>query len=724
MIIDSTGSNKITIGQTTEYKTTIDIENLDFIATLLSSNLYSNPEESFIREIVSNGWDSHVEANNTNTPIIVRVKRSTENYCYDITIRDYGTGLSKEDFENLYCKIGSSTKRKSNDYLGMFGLGHLSPLSVSKVVYVTSYYDGIARFYIMTKDGNNITTNLMSETPTNEHNGLEITVKNQYAGKYENALTDLMFFPNVYIDGIYEYLNKIQIKRFKYFSVASRRVDKKILFGNVLYPLNKDVIPSDLLPFYEAICGSGIVLNFNIGEFTVTPNRESIIYNTKTNELIIKRIKEARDEITSIINPHISKDFTNPFSYYNLVRGTSAFNFIDNKLVEAYMRSDHFRFDNSIIPFNATLKGRSIPVSECITIRRCEGIVPKYRGVIVNDKVYTSEKKTWDCNRVINDTNSNVIIIPSDQKLTCYAKSYLTISNIKAVICGLHTYQDYLDEYLQHFQKPSTTEDFIIKACYDYFVSRCKTLDLDTDKEFLEYKEELRKQRKENRTVDVKEVILTIANKNICWASPNKRKFGTYKDALDYIKSLKGGIIYRNLDTMQIWEVATYLGYNVIGANKSILKLLSEENFTHRITEETIKSNPMLVKLKTLYTSKLQYCIQKIHSTFINTLSKDLKEEFYSIKNLVFGRHALIRYVSNNIDSIPLDENLLNIYNLIAECYEEYANLINNLNIENPSTDINTIISYIIMKNKLYKVGYDCYKQIKENKIISQLCKN
>ena len=121
MIIDSTGSNKITIGETQEYKATIDIENLDFIATLLSSNLYSNPEASFIREIVSNGWDSHVEAGNTNTPLIVDIKYDYSTMKHSITIRDYGTGLSKEQFENLFCKIGSSTKRESNAYHGCFG---------------------------------------------------------------------------------------------------------------------------------------------------------------------------------------------------------------------------------------------------------------------------------------------------------------------------------------------------------------------------------------------------------------------------------------------------------------------------------------------------------------------------------------------------------------------------------------------------------------------------
>lgn len=724
MIIDSTGSNKITIGQTTEYKTTIDIENLDFIATLLSSNLYSNPEESFIREIVSNGWDSHVEANNTDTPIIVRIKRDANAYNgHDITIRDYGTGLSKEDFENLYCKIGSSTKRSSNDYLGMFGLGHLSPLSVSKVVYVTSYYDGIARFYIMTKDGNNITTNLMSETPTTEHNGLEITVKNQQSYKYDGALKDLMFFPNVYIDGYRPELNNIKIKRFKYFSASSQPVNKKILFGNVLYPLQDSIIPSDLSSFYTRFYNSGLVLNFNIGELTVTPNRESIIYNTKTNELIIQRLKDTIKEITDIINPHISKDFTNPFDYYNLIKGTSVFDFIENKLNCTTCAG--LVFNKDTIPFKATLKGRDIDPAETYTIRKCESIIPKYRGVIVNDRVYTSEKITWDCRRVINDYKVKVIVIPSDQKLTCYAKSYLTSGNWRAVICGLHTYDDYKQEFLKNWSIQNSNEEFILKTCYEHFVTRCKSLDLNTDKDFLEFKENMRKDRKENKTTNVKDVILTIGRSDLCWCSPSKRRFSTYKDAVDYIKRLKGGILYRNLDAMQISEIATRLGYNVIGASKPVLKLLEQENFTHRITEDAINNHPEAIRFKTLSESKLHFSVYELPMSFIHTLPKEFKDEILLIKNSRVGKSNLMPYINTHIDNIHTDERLLNIYNVVHECYKEYKSLIDdlNVNVNDYTKDINDIISYIIMKNKLYKIGYDCYKQIKNNKIISRLCK-
>ena len=120
MISNSSQGNIEAIGDVKEFKTSIDPKNLEFITTLLSSNLYSDPEQSFIREIVSNAWDSHVEAGTTDIPVIIKFAKGT-NYDWSITIRDYGVGLSPERFKTIFCNIGSSTKRESNDYIGCFG---------------------------------------------------------------------------------------------------------------------------------------------------------------------------------------------------------------------------------------------------------------------------------------------------------------------------------------------------------------------------------------------------------------------------------------------------------------------------------------------------------------------------------------------------------------------------------------------------------------------------
>ena len=107
-----------------ENQVSIDPKNIEHIITILSSNLYSNPEESFLRETVSNAWDAQVEANNTKDPIILSFKEGND-YLEDTTIaiRDFGTGISPERFKEVYLNIGSSTKRQSNEFIGGFGKG-------------------------------------------------------------------------------------------------------------------------------------------------------------------------------------------------------------------------------------------------------------------------------------------------------------------------------------------------------------------------------------------------------------------------------------------------------------------------------------------------------------------------------------------------------------------------------------------------------------------------
>ena len=117
MIINTDKGDVSVLGVIQEFKTSIFPKIFEFITSLLSSNLYSNLEQSFIREIVSNAWDSHVEAGTTDTPVIIRYKWG-DNSSWEITIRDFGTGISPERFKNIFCNIGSSTKRESNEFIG------------------------------------------------------------------------------------------------------------------------------------------------------------------------------------------------------------------------------------------------------------------------------------------------------------------------------------------------------------------------------------------------------------------------------------------------------------------------------------------------------------------------------------------------------------------------------------------------------------------------------
>lgn len=720
MIIDSTGSNKITIGETKEYKTSIDVENLDFIATLLSSNLYSNPEDSFIREIVSNGWDSHVEAGTTDTPLVVRFKYDGS-YSYNITIRDYGTGLSKEQFENIYCKIGTSTKRSSNNYLGCFGIGKFATMAVSKVAYITSYYNGVARLYIMTKDGNSITTNLMSETPTSEKNGLEITVKNiLHTFRYEEAFKNLAFFPNVYIDGTFSEYNNIKVKRYKYFTATTEEFSNKLLLGNVLYPLDRSIIPAELREFYDSVVKSGVVFNFNIGELQVTPNRESIIYNTQTNNLIIQRIKDAKEEMTSILKPFMERDYDNPYTYWSLKRQAFCFNFVENKIHTDIYSCYIPVFKINMFPFKLTLNGKNINDIQLISYLRSH--IPNIKAIVTRDRVY-KEDKTWNARRLINE-QTKIIIVPPSLKLSQHLKNYLVEHYYNYILITPTSLQEYKQAYINAIYRQTgftNDEDFIIEACYKQLISRSTSIDFDSDSAFIAFKEAAKAEARANKVpANTGKVILNVYLANKSNWDYRKREFSSYAKALEFIKELKGGTLYKNLDDLSIASTATSIGYNVISANKKVLEWLSKENFTSRITENTVFNNKKIILLKALIESKLP---TTLGANFINSLTPRLKK---------LASEAIKTYnscwdfsVNAYLEKVQLDEVLLKDLLEIKNCYDIYKRFaeISELTTGYGGTNIKDLLYYVIMKQKGYRLNPDCYKQLKQNKLLSLICK-
>ena len=149
---------------------------------LLTEKLYSDPLQSTIRELVNNAYDSYVDKSKKENIDIHSIKPISINFetshltDASISIRDYGTGLSKEFMETLYTTYFHSDKTERNDLIGGFGIGSKSPLSLAKEFISTSYFNGMKYSYLIFLDENGMPSfTLLSEEPTNEENGLKVS---------------------------------------------------------------------------------------------------------------------------------------------------------------------------------------------------------------------------------------------------------------------------------------------------------------------------------------------------------------------------------------------------------------------------------------------------------------------------------------------------------------------------------------------------------------------
>ena len=116
----------------------LDVNNTDSIMTLLRNSIYSNPLESFVREIYSNAVDAHLKAG-IDKEIKVSLEFSSDEDLYYFVVRDFGASMTVEDFKNVYAKMGSSTKTSSNTEMGGFGLGAKSPLAYTNQFFIDTY---------------------------------------------------------------------------------------------------------------------------------------------------------------------------------------------------------------------------------------------------------------------------------------------------------------------------------------------------------------------------------------------------------------------------------------------------------------------------------------------------------------------------------------------------------------------------------------------------------
>ncbi len=297
-------------GDFQSHKAEIDAEDLSWILQILSTNLYSDPIGSLIREYSSNAWDANIEAGNKDKPIEVGIQTTSDSGSYWY-VTDLGPGLSPQRINDVYRKFGKSTKRTSNEAIGMMGLGKFSGLSYTNEVFITTRVDGMQYEYLMHKSDGVPQIDLLTTKLVDLPNGTTIKVfikgwsdRRDFENKTKQQLA---FFENVYfnVDGRANF-NEMKLLKGKTFTISTLE-DRglRIKLGPVSYPIDWSVINSQVptlkgLEYNHPF--SDIAINFNIGELAITPNRESILYNKDTVKNLVARFTEFQKEIIDLYN--------------------------------------------------------------------------------------------------------------------------------------------------------------------------------------------------------------------------------------------------------------------------------------------------------------------------------------------------------------------------------------------------------------------------------------
>ena len=272
---------------------------------ILSSNLYSNPLGSMIRELSTNAYDAHVMVGKADEPFHLTLPNSLEP---SFKIRDFGPGLSHNDIMNIYTTFFESTKTNSNDVVGCLGLGSKSPFGVSDSFTVTSFFQGEKTIYSAFLNEDRIPSiALFHKEPTDEPNGLEIEVAinaDDFRVFNREVNGQLKYFktkPLVFGNSNFEWnVDEEYLYSGSNWKMVKGGGSPRVVQGQIQYPINVRNMGKefdDAPDVVRELLNKSVLFEVNIGDVNIAPSREALSYDAKTNQNIIKAAEKILEEL-------------------------------------------------------------------------------------------------------------------------------------------------------------------------------------------------------------------------------------------------------------------------------------------------------------------------------------------------------------------------------------------------------------------------------------------
>lgn len=290
------------VTQLSDTATSFQVGQVAFLVDMLASDVYTYKEQAIIRELSCNAWDSQKRQEKLTgvkpPKFKVHLPTSFEPF---FSIRDYGIGLSEEGIRTVYCGIGISDKRDTNDEIGCFGIGSLSPYCMTDSFVVISYYNGTRTEYTCYRDElREPKVAILTQSETDQPNGLEVIVNvDGHVDEFRNAAVNVFNYfdevPEINIPSVKrdidDWRNDLDIVTDE-FCLKNSYGKLKAVMGNVAYD-----IPYGIDTSMSSVEG---YVKFELGELRFDPGREKLTLDSAgiTKAALEEKLTGLRDRIT------------------------------------------------------------------------------------------------------------------------------------------------------------------------------------------------------------------------------------------------------------------------------------------------------------------------------------------------------------------------------------------------------------------------------------------
>lgn len=271
------------------------------------TDLYENPIEATVRELLSNGQDSTVLLpESARKPLEVTLPTAATPI---FSVRDYGVGMNRDLIEKVYAQYGASTKRNDYRQVGAYGLGAKAPLAYCTQFTVRTTRDGITTEFEVTRTETGNFVNIISISETGEEAGTLVSIPaklsdvHSFAAAVENYRkfsfdTELVIdgTPTVYEDFLLmesnffldrdeesntEVTGRIWVRRTAIHDVTTRRFAYRYNDPSVGYVISGWAYPAPDVRSYYRNSEYDMIVELKPGVVDFTSSRDSITNNDR-----------------------------------------------------------------------------------------------------------------------------------------------------------------------------------------------------------------------------------------------------------------------------------------------------------------------------------------------------------------------------------------------------------------------------------------------------------